>query len=427
MTETLLQQSRHCYLAGATDAALAAVDRAFEVAEGHDELWPAAVACRGMMLALTGSPQDAVPQLTLAQALAAQAGRTDLTALCLNYLGIARCDLGEPGGLENLRISIDAALATGDDEAVARGYTNLVEMLYRACRWEELDETIAAGLEFTHERGFGSHSYNLETHRGLLLMRRGDLAAAENHLRWLIDTVDGPGMLSVMSTSSLGRVLARRGDEDAHDLLAESWQRARRQRSVVGLAYAATSYAEWAWLNGRPEIADELRDDLAGHTLDEPAFRELARYLALSDAARDGTCPAAGLESWEDTPYERALVLAQSTHRDATLEGLEILLELGAGPAASLLRNRLKELGVRRIPRAVPSRARKNPGGLTDRQLDVLTLLMDGMTNAEIAETLVVSVRTVDHHVSAILSRLNARTRREAAAIARELDLQLTG
>ncbi|MEV5965250.1 AAA family ATPase [Kribbella sp. NPDC051952] len=427
LTEALLQQSRHCYLAGATDAALAAVDRAFKVAKGNDEVWPAAVACRGMMLVLTGSPEQAAPDLAQAHALAVATGRTDIAALCLNYIGLAWCDLGKPGGLENLRISIDAALATGDHEAVARGYTNLVEMLYRARRWDELAETIAAGLEFTQERGFGSHTYNLETHRALLLMRRGDLAGAEQHLRWLIDTVDEPGMLSVLSASSLGRVLARRGDPEARSLLADAWQRAQAQRSVLGLAYAATSYAEWAWLNARPEISDRIRLSLGGHTLDEPAFRELARYLSLADVCWRGGCLEEGLDAWEDTPYERALVLALSMSREATLEGLQILLELGAAPAAGMLRRRLKELGMQRIPRGAQARSRKNPAGLTDRQVDVLMLLMDGMTNAEIAEKLVVSVRTVDHHVSAILSRLNARTRRQAAAIARDLDLQLTG
>jgi DNA-binding NarL/FixJ family response regulator len=70
---------------------------------------------------------------------------------------------------------------------------------------------------------------------------------------------------------------------------------------------------------------------------------------------------------------------------------------------------------VARVPRRPLPRTRANPAGLTDRQVEVLGLLADGLTNAEIADRLVVSVRTVDHHVAAILSKLNVGSRREAA------------
>ncbi|MEV8373191.1 AAA family ATPase [Kribbella sp. NPDC056861] len=421
LAEALLQLSRHCYLAGETGAALKAVGRALEVAQGNDEVWPAAVGCHAMMLVLTGSPGAALPALEEARRLAERAGKTDLVALCLNYLGLARCDLDQPGGLQSLRDSVGTALATGDYEAVARGYTNLVEMLYRAGRWDELEETIAAGLEFTRERGFGSHIYNLETHRALLMMRRGELSQAAKHLRELIDTVDEAGMLTVLSTSSLGRVLARLGDSAAEQLLADAWELARRQQSVLGLGYAATAYVEWAWLNGRPDLARAVgaEFDKAGvgvPVLETPAYRELGRYLALAGGfgAADG---------WEETPYERALGLATTDQREPMLEALQILLNLGAAPAASRIRRRLTELGVARIPRGAHASSRSNPAGLTDRQLDVLVHLVEGCTNAEIAEKLVVSVRTVDHHVSAILSRLDARSRREAARIGKTLDL----
>ncbi|GAB3934236.1 AAA family ATPase [Kribbella albertanoniae] len=427
LTEALLQLSRHSYLAGETTTALVATERAFEVAQGNAEVLPHAVGSRGMMLVLTGSPAAAVPLLQQAHILASEAGRTDLIALCLNYLGLAWCDLGQPGGLENLRISIDAAQASGDFEAVARGYTNLTEMLYRARQWDELEQTIKAGLEFTDERGFGSHAYNLQAHRGLLMMRRGDLAVAEQHLRRLIDTVDEPGMLSVLTAAGLGRVLARRGDPEAGHLLADAWAQASKQQSTLGLSHAATAYAEWAWLNDLPEICEEIRAGL-GRSLEEPAFRELARYLAVAEAADQGRCVRdQQLESWEETPYEHAVQLALTATREATLEALEILLKLGAAPAAKLVRRRLRELGVHRIPRGAQAKSRNNPAGLTDRQVGVLMLLMDGLTNAEIAAKLVVSVRTVDHHVAAILTRLNARTRREAAARAQDLDLRLIG
>ena len=62
---------------------------------------------------------------------------------------------------------------------------------------------------------------------------------------------------------------------------------------------------------------------------------------------------------------------------------------------------------------------RSHPAGLTRREARVLELLSEGRTNAEIARTLVRSEKTVEHHVSAILAKLGAATRTEAASIAR--------
>ena len=53
----------------------------------------------------------------------------------------------------------------------------------------------------------------------------------------------------------------------------------------------------------------------------------------------------------------------------------------------------------------------------------MLALVADGLTNADIAERLVLSVRTVDHHVAAILQKLGASSRREAARMAVEQGL----
>lgn len=93
-----------------------------------------------------------------------------------------------------------------------------------------------------------------------------------------------------------------------------------------------------------------------------------------------------------------------------------MLDELAAKPLATKVRRRLRSLGVARIPRGPLGVTRVNPAGLTARQIDVLRLLGHGHTNAEIAGQLVVSVRTVDSHVAAVLGKLGAATRREAAA-----------
>ena len=98
------------------------------------------------------------------------------------------------------------------------------------------------------------------------------------------------------------------------------------------------------------------------------------------------------------------------------VEGLRTLEALGATAAADLVRGRLRRRGVTRLPRRPLARIRANPAGLTDRQLEVLALLADGLTNAEIADRLVVSVRTVDHHVAAILAKLGGECPTHAPA-----------
>jgi len=122
-------------------------------------------------------------------------------------------------------------------------------------------------------------------------------------------------------------------------------------------------------------------------------------------------------------PYESALAVAGSADTEALLAALPTLDALGAEPLARRLRHRLRGLGVARVPRGRRPATRESPAGLTGRQADVVRLLAAGLTNAEIAARLVLSVRTVDSHVAAVLDKLGARTRREAVARADAIGL----
>jgi DNA-binding NarL/FixJ family response regulator len=104
-------------------------------------------------------------------------------------------------------------------------------------------------------------------------------------------------------------------------------------------------------------------------------------------------------------------------------EALDQLHALTAQPAAAIVARRLRQRGALRLPRGPGPQTRANPAGLTPRELEVLAFLADGLRNAQIAERLVVSQRTVDHHVSAILRKLDVETRGEAAAEAIRLGL----
>jgi DNA-binding CsgD family transcriptional regulator/tetratricopeptide (TPR) repeat protein len=426
--------SRHYYMAGDTARAEATARRAVEVLELAGATGPTAhaVTYHGAILAQTGDPA-AAPTLRRAGALARVAKRIDLVELGLNYQSTALPGLTDIERVGLLRESLELALRHGHHEHAARGYTNLGELLYRFAMFGELAECVADGLAFTRDRGFWSHAHNLDVHRCLLLMRRGDWAAAEAGLTELAGRADDAGMLAVYDQPPLARLHARRGSPAAAAVLRSSWAAGQRQGSLIGLGYPGAALAEWAWLNGERPVAAMVRDVWRRHAGRPGAaamWAEILRYGARAGLPAEPFpgCPepwASGLRGdWRSAadgwarlgdPYEQALELADSGETEPTLAALRILDDLGATAAAAIVRRRLKALGLRTVPRGPAIATRSHPAGLTSRQADVLELIAEGLTNAEIAEKLVLSVRTVDHHVSAILTKLGVPTRREAA------------
>ena len=116
---------------------------------------------------------------------------------------------------------------------------------------------------------------------------------------------------------------------------------------------------------------------------------------------------------WVDAgcPYEAALCLADADDEARLRLALEELLALEARPAAAIVARRLRDRGVMSLPRGPRVTTRQTQYGLTARELEVLALMNESLQNNQIADRLVVSVRTVDHHVEAILRKLGVKTR----------------
>ena len=124
------------------------------------------------------------------------------------------------------------------------------------------------------------------------------------------------------------------------------------------------------------------------------------------------------------SPYDEALALADSPRESDLRAALELCRQLGAESLGRRVAGRLRGLGASRIPRGPRATTRANPAGLTDRELDVLRELTRGRSNADIAASLVLSPKTIDHHVSSILRKLHVPNRAAAAERAASLGLK---
>ena len=204
---------------------------------------------------------------------------------------------------------------------------------------------------------------------------------------------------------------------------------------------AAAARAEVAWLAGDREAvraATEHPLRLAEEQRDAAALGELALWRRRAGIDVDiphgaGEPYASQLAGewkravafWDEAgcPYEAALARADSGDESQLRRAFDELQGLGARPAAAIVAGRLRRRGARGLPRGPRRATRENPAGLTPRELEVLGLVAEGLRDSEIAARLVLSERTVSHHVSAILRKLQARNRGQATAEAVRLGL----
>jgi DNA-binding NarL/FixJ family response regulator len=124
---------------------------------------------------------------------------------------------------------------------------------------------------------------------------------------------------------------------------------------------------------------------------------------------------AAAVWAERGCPFDQAAVLAGSGDPEAGREAVELFTAIGSELAADRARQILRATGAHVPGRARTRRTtREHPAGLTAREVEVLELLTEGLTNAQIASRLFLSPRTVDHHVSSVLTKLDASSRAEA-------------
>jgi DNA-binding CsgD family transcriptional regulator/tetratricopeptide (TPR) repeat protein len=369
--------------------------------------------------------------------LAIKLGDESTRAHALVNLGAARFQVGEPVG-GPLVEAHEIADAAGDRHEATRALVNLSYSLMCKARPQEARQYAEQALVYAREH----EVHTLAVYIGIILawldLREGKWGDAEPAAQGEIGR--GFTVPELLAKTVLAELAVRRGDADAREVLSELTAYADRADELQRIAPVLELAAEWALTNDEPLPVEWIGQLVAriqtGGLCGDGAMRIVAwaavagiecefdrpmaaPYAAMARRDWPAAADAFGEVGWD---YDRALMLSLLDDEDSLFEAIEIARRLGAEPLAKSVARRLRDLGIR-VPLGPRQTTRANPAGLTARQLEVLSLLLDGLTNVEIADRLVVSPRTAEHHVAAVLTKLGAPSRREAARRASELRL----
>ena len=370
-------------------------------------------------------------------ALAEQFDDTVTIAAAENVIGSALLVSGEEDGLAHLKRSIALGHAAGLDSVVGNGHMNIGASWGEQYRLAEAERHLVEGIAYTAERDLDYANHYMHAWLALVRLYQGRWTEATEIATALVAQPNVSVISRIMGLVALGRVRARRGDGNASVVLDEALALATQTGTLQRLAPVRAARAEAAWLvgDGKRAAAEAtaayplatrhchrwftgelaLWRKLGGEEIATPTWAAPPFLFQLK-----GDWRRAAL-AWENLGgvYEQARALAAGD-AEAQIAALEIFSRLGASPAAAALRQRLRCAGMRKIPRGPRESTRQNAFGLTTRELQILDCLSTGLTNNGIGAKLHVSPKTVDHHVSSVLSKLGAASRGEAARIARD-------
>jgi DNA-binding CsgD family transcriptional regulator/tetratricopeptide (TPR) repeat protein len=383
---------------------------------------------------LAGDTEEAVEWGERAIAFARRIGDREVEIHALNNMGTAYASRDDPRGRPLLQRSLELALAEDAHEHAARAYTNLGSEAVRNHHHREADRILREGIAYTEDRDLDSWALYSAAWLGRSLADQGRYAEADEQVAVVLRRPRVSPITRMTAEAVAGQLALRRDGVDRGHL-----ERARALALPTGeeqrLVFVAVAGAEAAWLQGRLEDVEREVDRGWSSALEHRdgwGVGELAAWLAIAGVRRPVDLPVprpfarllaedwrAAADEWLRLacPLWAAHALARSPDLGDARRALELLEGLGA-PALQRALMRDRHSAGLAVPRGPRPASRANPSGLTARELEVLHLLAEGLSDAGIATRLYLSEKTVSHHVSAVLHKLGEPTRSRAVAAA---------
>jgi DNA-binding CsgD family transcriptional regulator len=325
-------------------------------------------------------------------------------------------------------------------EQAGRAYANIATIYGGNRLYDEAERYLVDGIAYCDEYDLRTFGTCLRAEQTSVLERTGHWDESVSLCEDLLRDGGASPINRIYPLIVLGTIRARRGEPGAWECLADAEACAEGTGEPQRIVPMRLARAEVYWLEGKTaeaaheaELADGPSADCEAwdrgavaawllRTASPPSPRgklaEPYRYQVEGDWEK-----AAQLWAGLGCQYEAALAQYDAAEEAPLREALRIFTDLGATAAAQLTRQKMRLLGIRSIPAGPRTATRAHPLGLTRRECEVLDLICAGHTNAEIAAKLFISAKTVDHHVSAVLAKLDAPTRNVAASHAARLGL----
>ncbi len=372
--------------------------------------------------------------------LAGQLVDEEARSSALNSIGTVLMKFSDSTGEQLIEEALTIAFHNGLHEQIAEGYTNLSSMLVLSRRYEEAHAIFQAGLKYCETRDLSAWSGYMYGEQVAMLIETGEWDRAEEVALTLIQP-NSSLLPRIQATVALARLKMRRGQFDkAKALVENAITLAIPTLEAHSLVPAIAASLELCWLTGdTPSTAhvEMAEKELFPQRNDSWYYSELAYWMRKchisikKDITYIGPLRQELREQWQAAAcdwskagceYRQALALSEGTDEDQR-QSLLILDRLGATAVAAKIKSEMKLRGVQHIPRGPRRTTRSNAALLTGRQIEVLELLREGSQNKEIADRLFISPKTVDHHISAILAKLEVSSRAKAVAEAHKLGI----
>ena len=331
--------------------------------------------------------------------------------------------------------AVEAGTVDGQRHATT-GFAGLLQgkILYERNDLEDAERRLQEGLDLLRRGGIGSHFGNLYATLAQTRQARGDHKGARSTVEQAVRTAQGANIprLLTQALAYQARIWLAQGEL----VQARCWADDYRQIGATEYIrdFEDCTLARVLLADDRPGEALVLLDGMAPSAEDDGRRGTLIEILALRALARQGlSSPSAAPDglgrAFDD--LARALDLAEPERYARTFldlgEPMAALLRQAATRGistayASTLLEAFGDQGVRVFTPA-PSRAQPLVEPLTDRELEVLRLLAEGLSNPEIGQRLFISLPTVKSHTRSIYGKLGVHSRKQAVAQARALGI----